>query len=68
MEKVIHNDGRRIKQLLYNFINNQLRFEGEGTIQIYVQSESFMSDSLQLSVVDQRKGIPKQATDQLTYS
>eukprot|EP00825_Cyclidium_porcatum_P000719 TRINITY_DN10272_c0_g2_i1.p1 TRINITY_DN10272_c0_g2~~TRINITY_DN10272_c0_g2_i1.p1 ORF type:complete len:279 (-),score=66.31 TRINITY_DN10272_c0_g2_i1:75-911(-) len=54
VEKKIHNDGSRIKQLLYCLLNHSLKNISQGLIEIYVQSESFTSDSLQLSIIETR--------------
>ncbi|KAL4512610.1 hypothetical protein ABPG72_020447 [Tetrahymena utriculariae] len=57
-DRVIENDGRRIKQILLNLTSNALKFTFVGEIVIVIKKEILTDDLIKITVKDTGVGIP----------
>ena len=60
----VHADKSKIQQVLYNLLDNAIKFSKENTT-ITIETKVHNSDKLYVSVSDQGVGIPKESLDKL---
>ena len=66
LPQYLHLDRTRIRQILSNLINNAYKFTDTGSVEIFVKSDLFISDSLiQFEVKDSGIGISSDLTEKI---